>query len=286
MAVGKSILRSLRQLYYSAWLGWQMEANWAHPFEFITYSLLKPICHVLILVFIYLAVKSGDAKTGQFFGMYVGNSFFIFVNAIMLGTGQIIHEDREHFRVLKYIYCSPQSIYLYLSGRTATKIILTAVSTIIMLIFGRYALGIPISLFAINYPLLLIALILGILGMLAFGIMVAGFFLVTARHGGVLSGGIAGLFYLASGTLFPLTVLPGWLQPVARIIPITYWIEVTRRAVLGASQFEGLENFTSGELVGILVVTTLATMAASIFFYRAMEKIALDHGYLDRVTHY
>ena len=280
------IIRRLRQFFYSAWLGWQMEANWAHPLEFLTYALVKPICHVLLLVFIYLAVRSGDAQDGQFYGMFVGNAFFVFVSAIMLGTGEIIHEDREHYRILKIIYCSPLSIFSYLSGRTATKIILTALSTIIMLIFGRFIFGIPISLYSINYPLLLLVFFLGILGILSFGIMVAGFFLVTARHGGVLSGGIAGLFYLASGTLFPLTTLPAWLQPVGRAIPITYWIEATRRAVLGASYFEGLEHLGAGQLVGILLVTTVATMMVSVLFYRAMEKIALTRGYLDRITHF
>ena len=286
MAVKAKTVRWLRQLLYSGWLGWQMEANWAHPTEFLTYALLRPICHVLILVFIYLAITSGNSQQGQFYGMFVGNAFFVFVNAIMLGTGQIIHEDREHFRVLKYIYCSPLSIYSYLSGRTATKIILTAISTVVMLVFGRFVLGIPISLFSINYPLLLLVFVLGVLGTLALGIMVAGFFLVTARHGGVLSGGIAGLFYLASGTLFPIAALPKWLQPVGRAIPITYWIEATRRAVLGASYFEGLQHLGTAELVGILFGTTAATMLVGVLFYRAMEKIALTRGYLERVTHY
>jgi len=263
-----------------------MEANWAHPTEFLTYALAKPICHVLILVFIYFAVRSGDSQQGQFYGMFVGNAFFVFVHAIMIGAGEVIDEDREHFRVLKYIYCSPVSIFSYLSGRTATKIILTAISTVITLVFGRFVFGIPISLFSINYPFLILVFVLGVLGTLAFGIMVAGFFLVTARHGGVLSGGIAGLFYLASGTLFPIANLPAWLQPVARAIPITYWIEATRRAVLGASYFEGLEHLAAGQLVGILLATTVATMIVSVLFYRAMEKIALTRGYLDRITNY
>jgi len=286
MAIKDKISRQLRQFSYSAWLGWQMEANWAHPTEFLTYALVKPICHVLILVFIYLAVRSGDSHQGQFYGMFVGNAFFVFVHAIMLGTGEIIHEDREHFRVLKYIYCSPLSIFSYLAGRTTTKIVLTAISTVATLIFGRFVLDIPISLFSIDYPFLILVFFLGVIGTLAFGIMVGGFFLVTARHGGVLSGGIAGLFYLASGTLFPITTLPTWLQPVARAIPITYWIEATRRAVLGASYFKGLEHLGSGQLIGILLATTAATMVVSVLFYRAMEKIALTRGYLDRITHY
>jgi len=286
MAVKTKTFRWLRQLLFSGWLGWQMETNWARPVEFLTYALARPICHVLILVFIYFAVRSGNSQQGQFYGMYVGNAFFVFVNAIMLGTGQIIHEDREHFRVLKYIYSSPVSIFSYLSGRTATKIILTGLSTVIMLLFGRFVLGVPISLFTINYPLLALVFVLGVLGTLALGIMVAGFFLVTARHAGVLSGGVAGLFYLASGTLFPITVLPNWLQPVARALPITYWIEATRRAVLGASYFEGLQNLSTAELVGILFGTTAATMIVGVLFYRAMERMALNRGYLDRITHY
>lgn len=286
MAMKQKAIRLARQLVHSAWVGWQMESNWANPLEFLSYSLFKPICHVLILVFMYRVITGGHSQTDFFYGMYVGNAFFVFVYAIMLGTGEIIHTDREHFRVLKYVYCSPLSMFCYLSGRTVTKMVLTGISTVIMLVFGRFVLGIPISIFTINYPFLILVFALGVLGMLSFGIMVAGFFLVTARHGGVLSGGIAGLFYLASGSLFPITELPRWLQPVGRAIPITYWIEATRRAVLGASYFRGLEHLTNAELIGILVATTVVTMIVGVLFYRAMEKIALTRGYLDRVTHY
>ena len=282
----QKLARAARQIYYSAWVGWQMESNWANPIEFLTYALVKPICHVLILVFIYKVVTGGESQQNHFYGMFVGNAFFVFVAALMTGIGEMIHTDREHFRVLKYIYCAPLSMFTYLSGRGATKVVLTGISTLLMLIFGRYVFSVPISLFTINYPLLTISFALGLLGIVSFGVMVAGFFLITARHGGVLSGGIAGLFYLASGTLFPIADLPAWLQPIGKAIPITYWIELTRRAVLGASYFEGLEHFSIAELLGILAASTFVTIIAAVLFFRAMERVALSREYIDRVTHY
>ena len=47
-------LERLRTLWHSfriaAWLGWQIESNWADPFLFAVYSLVKPLAGAAILV--------------------------------------------------------------------------------------------------------------------------------------------------------------------------------------------------------------------------------------------
>ena len=45
-----SLWRSFR---LSSWLGWQIESNWADPFLFAIYSLIKPLASVMILVVMY-----------------------------------------------------------------------------------------------------------------------------------------------------------------------------------------------------------------------------------------
>ena len=44
------------RLRTSAWLGWQIESNWADPFLFIVYSLLRPIATALILAGMFWAL--------------------------------------------------------------------------------------------------------------------------------------------------------------------------------------------------------------------------------------
>src|SRR5262249_11393846 len=45
-----SFLQHLRTLRLAAWLGWQLETNWASPWLFALYMLVKPVCGSLMLV--------------------------------------------------------------------------------------------------------------------------------------------------------------------------------------------------------------------------------------------
>ena len=54
-----------------------------------------------------------------------------------------------------------------------------------------------------------------------------------SRNGMFLSEGVAGLVYLLSGVVFPLGVLPKWVQPISLCLPTTYWLEGMRRALMG-----------------------------------------------------
>ena len=40
---------ALAQLRTAAWLGWQVESNWADPYVFLVYAVLRPLATGLIL---------------------------------------------------------------------------------------------------------------------------------------------------------------------------------------------------------------------------------------------
>ena len=49
----------------------------------------------------------------------------------------------------------------------------------------------------------------------------------------VLPEAIAGALYLVSGAIFPIDILPSFLQPIAYVMPTTWWLEASRRGLLG-----------------------------------------------------
>src|SRR5207253_3054752 len=49
----------LRTLKLAAWLGWQLETNWASPWLFALYMIVKPVCGSLMLVCMYYAARYG-----------------------------------------------------------------------------------------------------------------------------------------------------------------------------------------------------------------------------------
>lgn len=285
---------NVRSLRTATWLGWQMESNWTDLYLFAIYSVVKPIATSLILVLMYLVITGGQTKTDLFAFMYVGNAFYMLVGQVLFGIVWAVQSDREHFEMLKYIYLSPVQIYVYLLGRGMAKLLTTSMAVVITLAFGVAFLGIPLSLTTINYPYLAVALLLGLLGIVCLGIILAGVALVTARHNWVLSESVAGAFYVACGAVFPLDVLPGWAQVIGKLLPPTYWLEAVRRATLGTSLAlsEGnvisptMSVFSDGQLLLVLLATTLGLAALSHWFFRRMEARARRLGLIDQKTQY
>ena len=99
---------------------------------------------------------------------------------------------------------------------------------------------------------------------------------------------MAGALYLFSGAIFPLEVLPAWLRPIGYAMPITYWLELMRRSLIGnvAQAFPILARFSNMQLLGILVALTIVFAIISVFTFRWCDYRAREQGLIDRVTNY
>lgn len=276
----------LRTIKLSSWLGWAMESNWADPLLFAIYSIIRPIASSLILVFMYLVVTRGKTGTDLFAYIYVGNAFFMYVYNVLFGISWVIHDDREHYQMIKYIYISPIRMYYYLFGRGTAKMIITTMAVIITIAFGMIVLNVPVDLPSVNYPLLFLIVLIGLFIIACLGILLAGTTLLTAHHSWYLTEGVAGIFYLACGAIYPIDILPVWLQYLSKALPLTYWLELLRRAVLGKSLSTALGHYTNAELMIIMLLTTLVLALFSHYIYGFFEKVARKYGKIDQVTNY
>ena len=276
----------LRTVKVSSKLGWAMESNWADPLLFAIYSIIRPIASSLILVFMYLVITQGKTGTDLFAYIYVGNAFFMYIYNVLFGISWVVHEDREHYQMIRYIYISPIRMYYYLFGRGTAKMIITTVAVIITLAFGMIVLNVPVDLAIINYPLLILNVLIGLFIIACLGILMAGITLLTAHHSWYLTEGMAGIFYLACGAIYPIDILPTWLQYLSKALPLTYWLELIRRAVLGKSLSTTLGHYTNGELMLIMLVTTILLALFSHYIYRSVERVARKYGKIDQLTNY
>lgn len=281
-----AIRTDLKILKNSSWLGWQMESNWTDPFLFAVYSLVKPIAATLLLVVMYMVVTMGQVQGTFFSYMYIGNAFYMYVAQVLFGVSWVIHEDREHYRTLKYVYISPANIYIYLFGRGMTKIFLTTVSVIVTVAFGIFALNIPINLMTIDYPLLFISFIIGLLCIVGLGIALGGICLLTAKHGGLINEGVAGIFYLFCGVIFPIAVLPSWSRSFSLYLPITYWLEAIRRAIFGVTIDQATNFIPTSSVIFILIVSTILFFILALVIFKIGDYLARKKGLIDMTTAY
>jgi ABC-2 type transport system permease protein len=279
---------ALRTFITASWLGWQIESNWADPILFAGYSIARPLASMLILVVMYSVITSGATQEPIFAYIYLGNALYILVGQVISGVSWAVISDREQYRTIRQLYTTPMDGYFYLMGRGVARMLIGLVSVIITIAFGIIAFKLPITLATVNWPLFILSTVLGIISLATLGLIVAALTMMMARHYSQIGDAIAGGLYLFTGAIFPLDILPVWLRPVGLIFPVTYWLEIARRALLGpaAATFQTFADFTDWQLMGILAVQTLIFTVASVFIYRWCLHRAKETGFFDMETNY
>jgi ABC-2 type transport system permease protein len=280
------VKRTLEVIRTSAWLGWQVEANWADPFLFLVYAIAKPLATTLILFFMVRVVSAGTATQETFLFLFLGNTFFLYVTEVLIGISWAVFRDREDYETLKYIYTAPIRLLPYLLGRGATKLTTATLGVVVALLFGRFALGLPIGGAGTPWVLVVLAVLLGLVAVVWLGIILAGASLIVARHSINMNEGLSGLFFLLSGAVFPLEVLPRWAQTLSLGLPFTYWLELLRRLILGRPYAAPLAPMSDVALWGILALSTAMLTVAALLWFAWCEHVARSRGLIDWKTNY
>ena len=277
-----------RSFRIAAWLGWQIESNWTDPFLFAIYSIIKPLAGAAILVVMYSVITNGNFSSPMFTYIYLGNAFYIYVGAVMTGISWAVIDDREHYKTLKYIYIAPINVPAYLIGRGVAKFLVGSISVFITIIFGVLFLHVNVDPAAINLPLFLGSLAIGVVMLAMMGLILAGISLMIVNHIWFIGDAVAGALFLFSGAIFPLEVLPPFLRIFGYLNPVTYWLELLRRSLVGqvAEAFPTFENLSNPQLLGILVGLTIAFGVISFSLFRYCEHAARERGMIDMVTNY
>lgn len=290
------MLSHLRTLRLAAWLGWQLETNWASPWLFALYMLVKPVCGSLMLVGMFYAADQA-ARAGAVPGigragiapeflpyMYVSNACYGLVGTVMFGLSYAVVRDREHYRMMKYVYISPAHFQTYFLGRGAARGAEGTIGGVLNITVGLILFAQVRQAVGIDVPWLLAYLLIGGMMLWACGMLLAAACLNMSRNGMFLSEGIAGLVYLLSGVVFPLSALPEWVRPISLSLPTTYWLEGMRRALMGPvpEKLRGpLSDWSNAELALTLCATTAVLVLAAQLFWRWSERRAWRLGKLE-----
>ena len=278
----------MRSFLTSTWLGWQIESNWADPFLFLIYSIVKPLAGAGIIVVMYGVISQGNFDTPLFAYIYIGNAFFQYVAMVMTGVSWAIIDDREHYKTLKYIYTAPVSVPWYLLGRGVSRFLIATFSVVITLVFGAIFLHIPIHISAIDWNLLIVSMVVGVIMLSLIGVLLAGITLLTVKQSFFIGDVVAGVFFLFCGVIFPIELLPPLMQAIGKLLPVTYWIELVRRAMVGsvAEAFPTFTNMSNSQLLLILTGLTILYGIISIIVWRVCDHRAREQGLIDWTSNY
>ena len=201
--------------------------------------------------------------------------------------------------MLKYLYVSPATFLAAAASAAAARgSAAGAMGTARRAACSRVlVLGLRFDLAAVDWPLLVVCLVLGIVPIIALGVLLAAVCLQTRQECWSYPDAFAGALFLHHrASCSRSRSLPPSLQVVGLLNPITWWIAGVRLAMFpdGPSSIGGpgsLWTAVTGTaapdattiVLALCVTGALATLAA-IAIFRSSERRARDLGLLDRTT--
>jgi ABC-2 type transport system permease protein len=152
-----------------------------------------------------------------------------FLTRIMQGVTMAFFEDVWSRNFLNF-FATPLRISEYLSGLVLTGIATSLLGLIAMLIMASAVFGLSfLSFGAALVPFLLVLFLSGI----ALGIFGAGIVLRLGPASEWLIWPIPSIVSPFAGVFYPISVLPGWMQAISRVLPPSYVFEGMRAVVAG-----------------------------------------------------
>lgn len=191
-------------------------------------ALSFPVVFVLAFAVFDVSFTAEGALPGVDYFDYVLPALLAIglMNFAMVGTAASVARYRE-LKILKRIVVTPLNPSRFIVGQVGARLALAAVQTGLIMVVGVLAGGNLGS----GWPLLFLISTLGNLIFLSLGFAIAG------RVGSVdAANNMAGLattpLMFLSGSFFPIESMPGWLQPVADLLPLTPLIDSMRAIAL------------------------------------------------------
>lgn len=278
MGVIKKIFNDFKASFL---LGWKIESNWTDPFLFIIYSLAKPLSSAFILIIMFIIITRNQLPE-YIPHLLIGNALHLYTANVLFGIAWTVIDDREYYETLKYVYISPVSLFLFLTGRGFAKYITTTVSAIIILITGSLLLKVHFSLIPYWYIYLPIFIILGSLSLFIIGYFFAGVNFLISRQGWFLTQSATGVFLLLTGAIFPIDTLPSFLGKIGIYIPQTIWMDGMRVILLGSGWNEAFKNLSINQITSILALENFVYFVIIFLFFNFSLKIARTRGLIDQ----
>ena len=265
--------------YTSMWLGFKITLNWTrNPLVYVTYSLVLPIASVFLIIFMYWAV--GYYTPERIAHAIVGQTHAYILTDVIATASWIVEDDREHYKTLKYMFITPYSYYLIMVGRIISHMVLALIGVVYAFVMF-YALKLPMSFDPCLY---LYSLVLGIIASIALGMTLASIIFVMPRGGRVISRSLQAIFYVFSGAVYPITVLPNWAQRLSFVIPVTYWYSLLRRSILGFDTDPILSTLQEEALMVRFLITAAVFLVLSYIMYRTATWRARSSGRLELIS--
>ncbi len=257
---GRSTVASLR----IAILQFLADPQWLIP------SMIAPVVFALVSYELFRG-------SGPYFLTYaiLGAGMMSMWGQTLYGSGWATAQDRE-FGTLEPTIQSPTPYLYVILGRVLWNVLsglfggLIVYAVIVAASGGPPALPDPIG-FALLFVFVMLSLA-------SVGVVFAAFYVYT-RYAGFIQNIGEFAFYVGTGCMFPVVLLPFWTNPISLVFPPTWGLDALRYLAI-----PGYRGFGWGFWVDLLgaVGTTAAYLALAGSIFHRVERHVLEEGNLSQ----
>ncbi len=235
--------------------------------QWVIPSIIAPFTFTIVALMIY-SDTSGPVVLqavlgGGVLGMW-GNTLY--------SAGWTISSDRYN-GTLEPMMVSPTDIMDVVAGRAVWHTIIGLSNAV--LVFIAAELMFETSLTLANPGLFFLMLLLTLASLASIGLIFSAFFVLT-RASSILMSSLEFPIYLMSGALFPVSMLPGWVEWISRALAPSWGVDAMKNAAFGVS--DGSLLLSVGMMIGLML---LYYVMAHLLFRRIEENVR-RHGTIGR----
>ena len=261
---------TMRTLSTFLWKEWVEARSYKTGFLLKNVGLLLPLVGLFFLSRTFDSVKvptiesyGGDYIAFALLGIVVATYSLTALNAFSTGL-----RNAQITGTLEELLQTRVNLPTLIVGWSLYPFLQATFQMLAFLVVGFLILGLRLD--SANLASAALVLVLSVIVMASLGILAASFTLVFKR-GNSFSGVINGATGLLSGIIYPVSVLPDWLQVFAKLIPHTHAIEALRLAVLQGHSIAEL----APQLIPLLCFVAIVPVALAVFNY-AMYRAKID----------
>jgi ABC-2 type transport system permease protein len=206
--------------------------------------------------------------------LLVGTLVWRFLASIFNNISEMIAWERWE-GTIEYTFMAPVRRFNQMLGQTLFSIVYSFTFTLIIAVVVASFFDLDFA--NADFISATIILLVGSVSFVGIGVVASILPLLYPERGAQMTNIVQAFFLLVSGIYYPVSVLPGWLQLLARISPATYVLEGMRAALLPETSDADPLSY-----VWPLLIMGLVMLPLGIWLFQRAERYTKRTGKLKR----
>lgn len=215
------------------WLSWRFQIKTLTTSAFfLLISVLQPVIFASIAFYMW---QSGS-QSGALLSVALGSGLMGMWSSTLFGSGGAIQWQRWQGTLELLIAAPPPFLYTMVPLTIATSTI-GLYAVVMTLVWGRVLFG--MALHIVHPVAFLVALPATTVALGLLGLVLASTFILY-RNANAFSNLLEYPVWLVTGLLVPISLLPGWVEPISWVLAPTWGVKAIRAAALGGDPWPSI----------------------------------------------